>query len=94
GWFNRSLDWLTRRYGTTTRWMVARSGRFMLLYLALLGGLGYALWRLPAGFVPIDDQGFVMADVLAPSDASANRTLDVVRSVEEQLAGTPGVDKL
>ncbi|MHB2205345.1 multidrug efflux RND transporter permease subunit [Methylobacterium sp. CM6257] len=94
GWFNRGLDWLTRRYGTTTRWMVARSGRFMLLYLALLGGLGYALWRLPAGFVPIDDQGFVMADVLAPSDASANRTLDVVRSVEEQLAGTPGVDKI
>ena len=94
GWFNRGLEWLTRRYGGTTRWMVARSGRFVLLYLALLAGLGYALWRLPAGFVPIDDQGFVMADLLAPSDASANRTLDVVRSVEEQLAGTPGVDKI
>ena len=94
GWFNRGLDWLTRRYGGTTRWMVARSGRFMLLYLALLGGLGYALWRLPSGFVPVDDQGFVMADLLAPSDASANRTLDAVRSVEEQLAGTPGVDKI
>ena len=94
GWFNRGLDWLTRRYGGTTSWMVARSGRFMLLYLALLGGLGYALWRLPAGFVPVDDQGFIMADLLTPSDASANRTLDVVRSVEEQLAGTPGVDKI
>jgi multidrug efflux pump len=94
GWFNRGLDWLTQRYGTTTRWMVARSGRFMLLYLALLGGLGYALWRLPAGFVPVDDQGFIMADVLAPPDASANRTLDVVRSVEAQLAGTAGIDKI
>ena len=94
GWFNRGLDWLTRRYGGTTRWMVARSGRFMLLYLALLGGLGYALWRLPAGFVPVDDQGFIMADLLAPSDASANRTLDAVRSIEEQLAATPGVEKI
>ncbi|MBY0296878.1 MAG: multidrug efflux RND transporter permease subunit [Methylobacterium sp.] len=94
GWFNRGLDGLTRRYGGTTRWMVARAGRFMLLYLALVAGLGYALWRLPSGFVPVDDQGFIMADLLAPSDASANRTIDVVRSVEEQLAGTPGVDKI
>ncbi|WP_407530695.1 multidrug efflux RND transporter permease subunit [Methylobacterium oryzisoli] len=94
GWFNRGLDWLTRRYGSTTRWMVERSGRFMLLYLALLGGLGYAMWRLPSGFVPVDDQGFVMADLLAPSNSSASRTLDIVRSVEEQLAGTPGVDKI
>ncbi|MFL9828737.1 multidrug efflux RND transporter permease subunit [Rhodoplanes sp. SY1] len=94
GWFNRRLDRVTRSYGAATRWMVARGGRFMLVYVALLAGLGYAFWRLPGGFVPVDDQGFVMVDVLAPADASANRTLDVVRSVEKTLAATPGVDKV
>ncbi|CAX21921.1 RND efflux transporter, HAE1 family, translocase subunit [Methylorubrum extorquens DM4] len=94
GWFNHRLGRLTRGYGRVTGWMVARVGRFMLLYLALLAGLGYAMWRLPSGFVPVDDQGFVMADLLAPSDASASRTLDVVRAVEDRMARTPGVDKV
>jgi multidrug efflux pump len=91
GWFNRQLERTTRRYAGATRWMLGRSARFMLIYVALLGGLGYAMWRMPAGFLPIDDQGFVMVDVLAPPDASANRTLDVVKSVEGTLAKTPGV---
>jgi multidrug efflux pump len=91
GWFNRQLERATRRYAGATRWMLGRSTRFMLIYLALLGGLGYAMWRMPGGFLPIDDQGFVMVDVLAPPDASANRTLDVVKSVEGTLAKTPGV---
>lgn len=94
GWFNRRFEATTRQYGVATRWIVARGGRFMLVYLALLVGLGFAFWRLPGGFVPIDDQGFVMVDVLAPSDASANRTLDVVQTVEKTLAATPGVDKV
>ena len=94
GAFNRGFDRMTSGYLTGTRWMIARSGRFMLLYLALLGGLGVALWRMPTGFVPVDDQGFIMADLLAPSDASFNRTLDTVKKVEERLAATPGVDKI
>ena len=44
--------------------------------------MGYGLWKAPSGFVPVDDQGYVMADVLLPSDASATRTLDVVKQVE------------
>jgi multidrug efflux pump len=94
GWFNRGLDRMTRRYGGATQWMIARSARFMLIYVALVGALGYALWRLPAGFVPVDDQGFFMVDLLAPSDASFNRTLDVVKVVEKQLAQTPGIDNV
>jgi multidrug efflux pump len=72
--------------------MIARSGRFVVIYLIVVGGLGYALWRLPAGFVPADDQGYFTVDVLAPSDASSNRTFDVVKDVEKRLAATPGVE--
>ncbi len=54
--FNHRLDRLTRGYGRATGWMVARAGRFMLLYLALLAGLGTAIvaasLRLRAGRRP------------------------------------------
>jgi len=93
-WFNRRLERWTQRYASATRWMIGRSVRFMLIYLVLLGGLGYAFWRLPSGFLPSDDQGFVMIDVLAPSDASANRTLEVVKTVEDRLARTAGIDNV
>lgn len=94
GWFNRSLDRVIARYTLTTRWIVHRSARFMLIFLALVLVLGWAFWRMPTGFVPVDDQGFIMSDLLLPSDASYNRTLDVVKTVEGTLADTPGVDNV
>ncbi|MFN5452381.1 multidrug efflux RND transporter permease subunit [Bradyrhizobium sp.] len=94
GWFNRWFARVTSQYSTATRWVVVRGGRFMLLYLLLLAGLGYAFWRLPGGFLPVDDQGFVMVDVLTPADASANRTLDAVHAASEKLTATPGIDKV
>jgi multidrug efflux pump len=94
GWLNSALERMTTRYGTATQWVIVRSSRFLLIYVSLIGGLSYALWRLPPGFVPVDDQGFFMVDLLVPSDASFNRTLDVVKVVEKQLAKTPGIDNV
>ncbi len=94
GWFNRWLQRATLGYSAATGWMLRRSTLFMIAYVALVAGLGYALWRLPAGFVPLDDQGFTMVDVLLPSDANSNRTLDVVKTVEQRLAATAGIDKV
>jgi multidrug efflux pump len=94
GWLNSALERMTTRYGTATQWVIVRSSRFLLIYVSLIGGLSYALWRLPPGFVPVDDQGFFMVDLLAPSDASFNRTLDVAKVVEKQLAETPGIDNV
>jgi len=36
-----------------------RTGRLMLIYAALLIGLTWAFVRLPGGFLPVDDQGFI-----------------------------------
>ncbi|WP_316202164.1 MULTISPECIES: efflux RND transporter permease subunit [unclassified Bradyrhizobium] len=92
GWFNRRFAAATNRYSQATRWIVARAGRFMIVYALILAGLGYSFWRMPGGFLPVDDQGFVMVDVLAPADASANRTLDILQEVNEKLVATPGID--
>ena len=46
----------------------------MLIYAALLIGLAFAFVRLPGGFLPVDDQGFITTDVQTPSDSSYART--------------------
>ena len=68
GWFNRALDGARRRYVSTVGWSLRRTGRLMLIYAVLVGGLVWAFVRLPAGFVPVDDQGFITTDVQTPSD--------------------------
>ena len=54
----------------------------MLIYVAIVIALGWAFMRLPAGFLPVDDQGFITADVQTPPEASFNRTLEAVQRVE------------
>jgi multidrug efflux pump len=92
GVFNRSLEKTRNGYGGLVRWTLARTGRLMLLYLALAVGVAWAFVRLPAGFLPVDDQGFLTTDVQTPPEASFNRTLEAVKRVEEFLAQRKGVD--
>jgi len=91
GWFNRGLDAVRDRYAGVVGWSLKRTGRLMAIYAALLVCLGWAMVRLPGGFLPIDDQGFITTDVQTPSDASFNRTQASVEAVERYLAGKPGI---
>src|SRR5829696_2974794 len=91
GLFNRSLETVRDRYAGVVGWSLRRTGRLMAIYAALLVCLGWALVRLPGGFLPIDDQGFITTDVQTPSDASFNRTQASVDAVERYLAGKPGI---
>ena len=56
GWFNRVLDSGRGGYTRTVKGSLKRTGRLMLVYAALLIGLGWAFVRLPGGFLPVDEQ--------------------------------------
>ena len=96
GWFNRGFDGMTRRYGGVVRGSIRRPARMLLIYVALLGALGYAFLRVPGGFLPNEDQGIAFAQVTAPPGATADRTqraLDELgRYLREEEAGV--VDSL
>src|ERR1700733_410986 len=94
GWFNRGLDNVKGRYAGTVGWSLKRTGRLMLVYAALLVGLSWAFVRLPGGFLPVDDQGFITTDVQTPSASSFNRTEAAIEKVEKSLAQRAGVDNV
>jgi multidrug efflux pump len=94
GWFNRMLDGSKEGYSRTVGFSLKRTGRLMLVYVALLAGLSWAFVNLPGGFLPVDDQGFVTTDVQTPSDSSYARTEAVIEKVEKYLAERPGVDNV
>ena len=94
GWFNRMLGAGRDRYSWLVQGALKRTGRLMLIYAVLLLGLSWAFIRLPGGFLPIDDQGFITTDVQTPSDSSYARTEAAVEKVEKYLAERAGVENV
>jgi len=94
GWFNRRMDAARDGYRNVVAQLLRRTGRVMLIYVAILVAVGWALLRLPGGFLPVDDQGFITVDVQTPPEASYSRTLSAVKQTEDYLLKRDGVDKV
>ncbi|WOH82684.1 multidrug efflux RND transporter permease subunit [Bradyrhizobium sp. BEA-2-5] len=94
GWFNRVLDTSRAGYTRTVQGSLKRTGRLMLIYLVLFLGVAYGFVRLPGGFLPVDDQGFVTTDVQTPSDSSYARTEAVIEKVEKYLKDRAGIENV
>jgi len=91
GWFNRGFDRATGGYTRMVAAITRRPGRYMVIYLALLVALAWGFMRLPAAFLPNEDQGYLLVDVQAPPEASANRTLEVIKQIEKIALDEPAV---
>jgi HAE1 family hydrophobic/amphiphilic exporter-1 len=89
--FNRGFEAATNRYVGGTSVAVRRTGRTLLMLLVLTAGAGLLGWRLPAGFVPDEDQGYLFVNIQLPDAASMERTDEVCKQVEAVLEKTPGV---
>jgi HAE1 family hydrophobic/amphiphilic exporter-1 len=89
--FNRGYAALERGYAGVIARMVERSTLMALIALALLAGAGYGFSRLPTGFLPIEDQGYLIALVQLPQGASLERTQNTMTKVFEKTRTTPGV---
>ncbi|WP_316194800.1 multidrug efflux RND transporter permease subunit [Bradyrhizobium sp. SZCCHNRI3052] len=92
GWFNRFMDNSRNRYTGVVGGALKRTGRLMLIYAIFLVGLTFAFIRLPGGFLPVDDQGFITTDVQTPADSSYARTQAAVEAVERYLAKREGIE--
>ncbi|MFK0385762.1 multidrug efflux RND transporter permease subunit [Agrobacterium sp. NPDC090273] len=94
GWFNRGFDKASHRYSSSVSAIIKRSGRFMIIYVALLAGLGWAFLQLPKSFLPNEDQGYLIVDVQAPAEASSERTLQTIQQIEKIFMEEPAVERV
>ena len=89
--FNSVYGRLERGYGRLIGHLVAHSGISVIAALILIGIGFYGLSRVPTGFLPIEDQGYLIAAVQLPDGASLDRTQKVLDRVSEIARKTPGV---
>jgi multidrug efflux pump len=84
-WFNGMFERNSARYRQGVVGMLGRSGRFMAIYAMLLLVLGVLFVRLPSAFLPAEDQGTILAQVMAPVGATQQRTLQSIEKVERHF---------
>jgi HAE1 family hydrophobic/amphiphilic exporter-1 len=89
--FNRGYNHLTDRYVGVCRTLIRKSA-FSLLFLVLVAVATVVFGKkLPSGFLPEEDQGFLYVGIQLPFAASLERTVEICRQAEEMVLSTPGV---
>src|ERR1700728_326944 len=90
-WFNRMFKRATDGYVSVSRTLIRKSG--VAVAALLLFGVVAVFFgaRLPSGFLPDEDQGYVYINLQLPNSASLERTEQAAREIENILANTPGV---
>jgi multidrug efflux pump len=83
GWFNRVFAATVSRYIAATRRMLGKPGRWLVLYAAILAATGWFFIKLPGSFLPSEDQGYFLSIIQLPSGATGERTLEVLKTVEQ-----------
>jgi len=91
GWFNRGFGATTNGFAYSVGGLIRVRWLMMVLFLGIAGGTGYLFDRLPTAFLPTEDQGTLLAMIQAPPEATASRTLESVKIMENIVMATPGV---
>ncbi|WP_374763429.1 efflux RND transporter permease subunit [Yunchengibacter salinarum] len=85
GWFNRHFNRARDGYQKSAGHIAGRFGRYFGIYLLLVAGMAVIFLRLPTAFLPDEDQGSMFLTIKTPPGATAQRTLESVKKVEDFL---------
>ena len=92
GWFNRVFGRGTDAYVSFTGILVRKLVRSMAFIVVLVVLTLVFIGRIPAGFIPEEDQGYLMVQATLPDAASLERTDAVMKKAEAVLAANEGVE--
>ncbi|WP_338493929.1 multidrug efflux RND transporter permease AcrD [Erwinia aphidicola] len=83
GWFNRVFNSQAQRYQRGVARILAKGGRWLLLYLALIAIMALLFVRLPTSFLPLEDRGIFTTQIQLPPGSTLQQTTKVVEKVEK-----------
>ncbi len=89
--FNTLFGKATNGYVGLCGWFIRKFVISLLLLVIMTGAIGVIGKRVPGGFLPEEDQGYLYAGVQLPNAASLQRTDEVTRELEKIIMETPGV---
>lgn len=92
--FDRIYNPIESAYVNFIDRLVHRSGKVCLIGIILVACAIYGLTRIPTGFIPMEDQGYLMLSIQLPDGASLGRTDEVVSRLAKKASEVGGVDNV
>ena len=89
--FNHQFERLSVRYGKLTARFVRSLGLIVIAYVLLLGVAGWRFWATPTGFIPAQDQNYLIGVVQLPPGSSLQRTDEIVQQAARMARDNPNV---
>jgi multidrug efflux pump len=94
GWFfklfNRFFGSASRGYGILVKHTLRSSMIAVVIYVGLIGLTILGFSRVPTGFVPTQDKGYLVCLAQLPNGATLDRTEDVIRRMSDIALKRPG----
>jgi HAE1 family hydrophobic/amphiphilic exporter-1 len=84
-WFDRVFFRLRDRYVGTVGRSFSRKLRYFVVYVLIVGGVGTLFYRLPTSYVPEEDQGILLAQIMLPTGSTLEQTKQVVDDVQRHF---------
>ncbi|MBP0718348.1 efflux RND transporter permease subunit [Burkholderia sola] len=85
GWFNRTFNNSRDKYHVGVHHVIKRSGRWLVIYLAVIVAVGLLFVRLPKSFLPDEDQGLMFVIVQTPSGSTQETTAKTLANISDYL---------
>ncbi len=89
--FNQTFDAASNVYAGIVARVVRTASISLLLYVGLLACTWYSFGVVPSGFIPEQDQGYLIVAIRLPDGAALSRTDEVTKRVSEIGGNIDGV---
>mgnify|MGYP001597863444 FL=1 len=86
--FNRNFDAFRTWYQRKASWFLHHTAPAMIGYGVIVVILGLLFWRLPTGFLPDEDQGFIYSLITLPAGSTQPETLKVAQKAAQYYLDT------
>ena len=81
-WFDRMFFRARDKYQALIGHMLPRKLRYLFIYLLIVAALGFLFQRMRTAYLPEEDQGLLLSQVLMPTGATLEQTQKVVEEVQ------------
>ena len=84
-WFNRMFFRFRDKYQALVGHILARKLRYLFIYLLIVGALGFLFQRMPTAYIPDEDQGMLLTQVMLPTGSTLEQTQKVAEEVQRHF---------
>jgi multidrug efflux pump len=93
-WFEANFARMTAGYVSSVRVVIRRAVIALLLFVIMLGAVGWMMKHIPGAFLPPEDQGYLLGAVIMPDAAGLDRTGAVSRHATDYFMKNPATDSV